>query len=255
MVETTATPLSEATRKRLLAVSTATLTSQLFKRGLRRTFMTGLAPIRSDCARFAGPAFTLRFVPAREDIDTLEALNADDYPQRSAIDAVPAGHVMVMDCRGEMECGPAGDIFVRRLQVRGAAALVVDGAMRDTPEIAAMDFPVHCRGAAAPFVILSHHAVPDFNQVVACAGVAVYPGDVLVGDAEGVVVVPRHLADEIAEAAWEQERMERFIQMKVSAGATLVGTYPPTEAVLAEYRAWVAAGEPDSLIEEERDAR
>lgn len=247
MSEIAATPFSEATRDRLLAVSTATLTSQLFKRGLRRTYMTGLAPIRSDCARFAGPAFTLRFVPAREDIDTLEVLNADDYPQRAAIDAMPERHVMVMDCRGEMDCGPAGDIFVRRLQVRGAAALVVDGAMRDTPEIAAMDFPVHCRGAAAPFVILSHHAVPDFNQVVACGGVAVYPGDILVGDGEGVVVIPRHLAAEVAEAAWEQERMERFIQMKVSAGAALVGTYPPSEAVLAEYREWVEAGEPATL--------
>jgi regulator of RNase E activity RraA len=247
LTEITVTPFSDATRDRLLAVSTATLTSQLFKRGLRRTFMTGLAPIRADCARFAGPAFTLRFVPAREDIDTFELLNADDYPQRAAIDAMPEGHVMVMDCRGEMECGAAGDIFVRRLQVRGAAALVVDGAMRDTPEIAGMDFPVHCKGAAAPFVILSHHAVPDFNQVVACGGVAVYPGDILVGDGEGVVVVPSHLAEEVAEAAWEQERMERFIQLKVSAGATLVGTYPPSEAVLAEYRAWVEAGEPATL--------
>lgn len=220
----------------LRACSTATLTTQLFARGLRNTFLVGLRPSNPTYASFAGPAFTLRNIPAREDIDVLEVFKDYDHPQRRAIEQTPPGHVLVMDCRQETRAASAGEILVTRLLRRGVAGVVTDGALRDSPAIAKLPFPAFSAGPAAPTNLILHHAI-DLNVPIGCAGVPIYPGDIMVGDAEGVVCIPAHLAEEVAAAAVEQERLEDFIRARIDAGAPLRGTYPPDENTLAAYRA------------------
>lgn len=221
----------------LRRASTATLTTQLFQRGLRNVFLNGLAPLNPAHARFAGEAVTLRNIPAREDLDRLEAFRDPAHPQRAAIERTGPGQVLVMDCRGDLRGASGGNILITRLRMRGAAALVSDGALRDSPEVARQPFPVFAAGRSANLNLVVHHAV-EIGGPIACAGVAVFPGDVLVGDEEGVVVVPRHLAAEVARPAAEQDELERFVLEKIEGGAALPGTYPPDERTLAEYAAW-----------------
>jgi regulator of RNase E activity RraA len=173
----------------------------------------------------------------REDLDVLEALRDPEHPQRKAIETARAGTVLVMDCRGETRAASVGNILITRLRARGAVGLVTDGAVRDYPEIAAQPFPVFAAGRSASISLSAHHAV-DFDVPIACAGVAVFPGDVRVGDAEGVIVIPRHLATAIAQPAAEQEVLERFLLEKVAAGAPLPGTYPPSEQTMMEFGSW-----------------
>ena len=231
------TPIDDATREHLRRTSTATLATQLFRLGLRNRFLNGLLPMNAEHCRFVGEAATLRYIPMREDLDVVEAYRDPEHPQRKAIETARAGTVLVMDCRGETRAASVGNILVTRLRARGAVGLVTDGAVRDYPEIAAQPFPVFAAGRSASIGLSAHHAV-DFDVPVACAGVAVFPGDVLVGDAEGVIVIPRHLATTIAQPAAEQEELERFLRERVAAGASLPGTYPPSEQTLAEYENW-----------------
>jgi regulator of RNase E activity RraA len=230
-------PIDESTRDYLRAASTATIATQLFRLGLRNQFLNGLLPANAEHCRFVGEATTLRSIPMREDLDVLEAFRDPEHPQRKAIETARPGTVLVMDCRGETRAASVGNILVSRLRVRGAVGLVTDGAVRDYPEIAAQPFPVFAAGRSASISLSAHHAV-DFNVPIACAGVAVFPGDMLVGDAEGVIVIPRHLATAIAQPAAEQEELERFLLEKVASGAPLPGTYPPSEQTLAEFAAW-----------------
>ena len=232
-----AAALSEATRASLAGCSSATLSTQLFKRGLRNQVMQGISRLTPKAPPLVGEAFTLRNIPAREDIDHVGIHQDPGHPQRKAIEITPPGCVLVIDCRGDARCASAGGILVRRLAVRGAAGLVSDGGLRDTPEIAAEPFPVYCKAPAAPISLTHQHAV-DFNVPIACGGVAVYPGDVIVGDAEAVIVVPRHLADEVATDALAQEQLERFVLQEIVAGRPLPGTYPPDEATRVRYEAW-----------------
>jgi regulator of RNase E activity RraA len=229
-------PIDEVTRDFLQATSTATIATQLFRLGLRNQFLTGLLPANAEHCRFVGEAATLRYIPMREDLDVLEAFRDPEHPQRKAIETARAGTVLIMDCRGETRAASVGNILVTRLRVRGAVGLVTDGAVRDYPEITAQPFPVFAAGRSASIGLSAHHAV-DFDVPIACAGVAVFPGDVLVGDAEGVIVIPRHLATVIAQPAAEQEELERFLLEKVAAGAPLPGTYPPSEQILTEFAA------------------
>jgi regulator of RNase E activity RraA len=232
--------LSPTTLEQLRKVSTATLCTQLFKRGFRNVFLQGIARLTTPSGgNLVGPAFTMRNIPAREDLDQLSAFDDPNHPQRKGIESVPPGHVLVLDCRGETRVASGGQILTTRLKVRGAAGLVSDGPVRDSGRIAEMDFPVYCAGGSAPLNLLQHHAI-DLNVPIACGGVAVYPGDVLVGDDEGVVVIPQHLAAEVAADAVEQELMEVFILEKVEAGAKLAGTYPPNAETRAAYAAWRA---------------
>jgi len=232
-------PLSAETREKLASVSTATLTTQLFKRGLRNVFIQGVSRLTAAHDRsMVGPAFTLRYIPAREDIDTLDVFQDYDHPQRRAIETCPEGHVLVMDCRGDASAASAGSILVTRLMMRGAAGLVTDGGLRDSPEICDFDIPTYIGAPSAPTNLIKHHAVETLNQPVACGGVAVYPGDIVVGDVEGVVVIPRQLADEVARDAAEQEIMEEFIIGEVRSGKALRGTYPPDAETRARYDAW-----------------
>jgi regulator of RNase E activity RraA len=233
-------PLTDDTRSLLARASTATLQTQLFKRGLRNTFLYGVRPLSTESASFVGEAATCRFVPAREDVDVVELLGDPTYPQRVIIDTLDAGKVLVMDGRQDPRAAVAGEILVTRLVVRGAAALVTDASVRDSHRIAGMGLPVYVAGVSASNNLTLHHAV-DVEVPVACAGVAVYPGDVLVGDAEGVVVIPAHLAAEVAGDAAEQEAQEEFLQARVAGGAPLRGTYPPDAETTAAWEAHQAA--------------
>jgi regulator of RNase E activity RraA len=234
-----AIPIDDETRHLLAQASTATISTQLFKRGLRNQFLNGLLPMNPAHSRFVGEAATLRYIPMREDLDVLEAFLDPEHPQRKAIETARAGTVLVIDCRGDLRAASLGNILLTRLIKRGVLAVVSDGAVRDSPEIAAQPFPVFAAGQSASMNLSVHHAV-DFDVPIGCAGVAVFPGDVLVGDEEGVIVIPRHLAPEIAAPAAEQEELERFVLERVAAGAGLPGIYPPNERTLAEFAAWRA---------------
>lgn len=230
------TPLAPDTLERLRRISTPTLCTQLYRLGFRSVFLHGVRPLCPD-RRMAGEAVTLRFAPAREDRASYERLADPAYPQRHAIEHVGRGQVLVMDCRGVASAACAGDILVARLQARGAAGLVLDGGIRDFPAVQALGFPVYALGPAAPAHVVRHVAV-DEQVPVGCAEVLVEPGDVMVGDGEGVVCVPRAVADRVAAGGLEQEELEAFLLEKIRGGAPLPGTYPPGEETLREYEAW-----------------
>ncbi len=227
---------------RMQGISTATLTMVLLKRGIRRSWMRGPIPVFPDGSRVAGPAFTVRFVPAREDLATPESY-AKTGSFRDAIEACPAGSVMVIDGCGAQEAATLGDILIARLKVKGVRAAVTDAPVRDIAEIRKVGLPVFSAGAAAPPSITGL-VYAGYGELVGCGGVAVAPGDAVVGDADGVVVVPSALAAEVAEAGAEQERFERFVQLRVLQGQPVVGLYPPNADTLAAYQRWLAAGEP-----------
>lgn len=229
--------LSSETLDRLQHVSTATLTTQLFKRGLRNVFIQDVHRMSGAGGNLVGEAFTLRYIPAREDLDQVSVFEDPEHPQRKAVETVPPGQVLVMDCRRDARAASGGSILLMRLKVRGAAGVVTDGGLRDSMAIAKMDFPVYGAGGSAPLNLAIHHAV-DLNVPIGCGGVAVFPGDVIVGDGEGVVVIPRHLADEVARDAREQDILEEFVLMEIEKGRALPGTYPPNAETLARYREW-----------------
>jgi len=229
--------LSEKSKARLSTVSTATLTTVLFKRGLRNTFIQNVHLINPDAPRMVGEAYTLRCIPAREDIDHLGAYEDWEHPQRKAVEEIPAGHVLVIDSRKDARAASAGDILVARMMKRGAAGVVTDGGFRDTPDIRDMPFPVYHQRPSPPTGPIHHHAI-DINLGIGCGDVAVYPGDVIVGDGEGVVVIPADIADEVAEEAFEQTAYEDFVQDKVMQGSRIFGIYPATDDSKAEFERW-----------------
>ncbi|MBB3014366.1 ribonuclease activity regulator RraA [Cupriavidus alkaliphilus] len=232
--------LSDASRDILLRVSTATLTTILFKRGFRNVFLQGLKPLNPSACRFVGPAFTLRYIPAREDLDAITAFEDPRHPQRVAIEECPAGHVLVMDSRGDASAASSGNLLITRLWHRGGAGVVTDGGFRDSPEIAAMNFPAWHTRPSAPTNLIRHHAV-DLQLPIACAGVSIYPGDIMVADAEGIVCIPRHLAEEVASEAVQQTMYEDWVNQKILAGAGLPGLYPLLDPALQqEYAQWQA---------------
>ena len=221
----------------LRTVNTATLCTQLFKRGLRNVFIQGVGRLTTAEGNLVGPAFTVRNIPAREDLDQLSVFKDPDHPQRKSIEVIPSGHVLVVDCRGETRVASGGEILTTRLMKVGAAGLVSDGPLRDSGPISNLPFHVFCAGSSAPTNLVLHHAI-DINVPIGCGGVAVYPGDMIVGDDDGVVVIPKHLADEVAVDAAEQELLETFILERIRDGARLPGTYPPNAETEAAYKAW-----------------
>jgi regulator of RNase E activity RraA len=230
-------PLSSETRNLLANISTATLTSQLMARGLRNTFMQKVHRLTTGGPSLVGEAFTLRYIPSREDIDVSAIFEDRNHPQRKAVETIPQGHVLVIDCRQDARAAGAGSILVTRTMMRGAAGVVTDGGLRDSPTIEALDYPVYCGGRSAPTNLTRHHAV-DINVPIGCGDVPVYPGDILVGDREGVVVIPRHLADEVARQGAEQTLMEDFVTERVLAGQSIYGLYPPDAATVAAFEKW-----------------
>lgn len=228
-------PLSDEIRALLSNVSTATITTQLFKRGLRSRFMQGVRPRNPDRLRLIGVARTLRYIPMREDLDTLESWATRENPQRRMAEEICPGEVLVIDGRGELGCGTMGSILAARMMVRGAAGMVTDGAYRDGLEIGRLEWPIYSRGMNANTNLVRHH-VEDADIPIGCGGVLVCPGDVVVGDADGVVVIPRHLAEDVAEAAARQEKEEAYIQEQVLSGASIVGLYPMNAENRERYR-------------------
>lgn len=226
------TPLPETVVAQLNAVSTATLSYQLSTRGLGNTFMADIAPLRPDL-RLCGRAVTLRYIPVRADL--LKDKKEDTNAQRQLIESIGAGEVLVIDARGTTASATIGNILSTRVQARGAAGIVSDGCFRDSPAIAAMDFPTYARGRHA--AVNSTTLLPvDINLPIGCGGVAVIPGDVIVGDAEGVIVIPYEIVEEVAADAAEQEQVEEYILQKVRGGASTIGLYPPNDKVRAEFR-------------------
>lgn len=236
-------PLAAATVANLRATTTATLTTQMFRRGFRNAFMQDVRSLGPLGSNLIGPAFTLRYIPAREDVDSYGVKPDPNHLQREAVDSVPDGHVMVMDCRRDARAASAGDVYVTRLKVRCVAGLVSDGGIRDSAAIARMGLPVFCAGPSAPSNRIVHRAV-DYNLPIGCGGVAVYPGDIIVGDADGVAVIPRNIVDAVAADSAEQERLEAYIQQRVADGEPLQGLYPVNDRIRADYAAWQAARTP-----------
>lgn len=229
-------PLAAATLDLLRQASTATISSQLTKRGLRRTFMRAVHPLRPH-DRMAGIAFTLRYVPAREDLDPGIQYDNTTNVQRLAVERVGPGEILVIDARGDLTAATLGNILAARLLARGAAGIVTDGAFRDAARIAAEPIPSYAGGANPLLSGVAHHPA-DLQVPIGCGGVLVLPGDVLAGDEDGVIVIPRQLADEVARDAAGQEALEEFVAEKIRAGAALLGTYPPDDATRAEYERW-----------------
>lgn len=230
-------PLSDKTREQLKTISTATLTTVLLKRGLRNVFIRGIHKINPDAPRLVGPAFTLRYIPAREDLDHVGAFNDRSHPQRRAIEECPQDAVLVMDSRKDASAASAGGILVTRLWKRGVAGVVTDGGFRDTPDIAKLPFAAYHAAPSAPTNLIRHHAL-DINQPIGCGDVAVYPGDIVVGDDEGVVVIPAGIAEDVADEAFEQTVFEDFVEEQVKAGRSIFGIYPPNAEAEAEFAAW-----------------
>ncbi len=231
-------PLKPETKARLEGVSTATLTTALFKRGLRNQYLQEVGPVSPKGRNMVGPAFTLRYIPAREDLNPLSVFQDPEHPQRAAIERCPAGAVMAIDSRGDARAASAGSILVSRLMVRGVAGVVTDGGFRDSPEIGRLEIPAYHQRPSAPTNLTLHQAI-DMDLPIACGGVAVFPGDILVGDDEGVVVLPAQLADELAEEAVEMTAFEDFVTEEVIKGRSIIGLYPATqEQTKTDFAAW-----------------
>lgn len=228
--------ISDLNYKKLHHISTATLTTQLLKRGFHNTFIAGLTPLRPDL-RMVGRAFTLRYVPIREDLDKAVEYNNDSNIQRLAVEEVGEGDVLVIDARSNVNAASFGHILATRIMVRGASGLVTDGALRDTVGIQQLDLPVYIRLPHATTSVTVHHPV-DMNVPIGCGEVYVQPGDIVVGDGEGVVVMPVSVANEVAHDGYEQEILEEYLQKQVAQGKSIKGTYPPNEEMLEQYRIW-----------------
>ena len=229
--------LSPQTREALQKVSSATLTTVLFKRGFRNVFIQGVFLLNRNSPKMVGEAYTLRYIPAREDLDQLGAFEGRGHPQREAIEACPSGQVLVMDARRDASAATGGDILMTRLMVRGAAGIVTDGGLRDSPTIEKLPWPAYCAARSAPLNLVRHHAI-DSQVPIGCGGVAVYPGDIVVGDGEGVVVIPAGIAAEVAQEAAAQTVFEDWVEAKVKEGRSIFGLYPPSAETKAEFEAW-----------------
>jgi len=232
--------LKPETCEKLKGVSTATLCTALFKRGLRNQFIQDVRPLRSGLPNMVGEAYTLRYIPAREDLNPISVFQDRGHPQRKAIEECPPGAVLVIDSRKDPRAASAGSILVARLMKRGAAGIVTDGGFRDSPEIADLAFPAYHNRPSAPTNLTRHQAI-DINLPIGCGDVAVWPGDIVVGDAEGVVVIPAEIADAIADEAVEMTAFEDFVTEKVLEGRSILGLYPATdEQTKLDFAAWRA---------------
>jgi regulator of RNase E activity RraA len=231
--------LDTQTRDQLKTVSTATLCTALFKRGLRNQFIQNVHPVgQSQTENMVGEAFTLRYIPAREDLNPITVFQNHAHPQRKAVEDCPPGAVMVIDSRKDARAASAGSILVSRLMVRGVAGIVTDGGFRDSPEIGALAIPAYHQRPSAPTNLTIHQAL-DINVPIGCGDVAVFPGDVMVGDKEGVVVIPAGIAGEIAAEAVEMTAFEDFVTEEVLKGRSILGLYPPTqEQSKLDFEAW-----------------
>lgn len=235
---TTVNPLDTKIRDQLKAVSTATICTTLFKHGLRNAFIQDVHPLNPALGNMVGPAFTLRYIPAREDLNPISVFEDRKHPQRVAVETCPEGAVMVIDSRKDARAASAGSILVTRLWKRGVAGVVTDGGFRDSPEIARLAIPAYHHRPSAPTNLTRHQAI-DINVPIGCGDAAVFPGDIVVGDAEGVVVIPAHLAADIAGEATAMTAFEDFVTERVNQGKSILGLYPATDAqTRTDFAAW-----------------
>ncbi|MBK5209282.1 MAG: ribonuclease activity regulator RraA [Flavobacteriaceae bacterium] len=230
--------LTSNTREKLKQVSTATIATCLFKKGLKNQFIQNVQPLRLGKANMVGEAYTLRYIPAREDLNSINVFRDPNHPQRVAVENCPEGSVLVIDSRKDARAASAGSILVTRLMVRGVAGIVTDGGFRDTAEITVLNIPSYHQRPSAPTNLTLHQAI-DINIPIGCGDVAVYPGDVLVGDDDGVMVIPANIVDEVADECVEMTIFEDFVLEKVNEGQSIIGLYPPTnENTLKAFSAW-----------------
>ncbi len=232
-------PLSDTTREKLATVSTATLATALYKRGFRNQTIQDVMPVGPPKARnMVGPAYTLRYIPAREDLNEIEVFRDPDHPQRKGVEECPPGSVMVIDSRKDARAASAGSILATRLQVRGCAGIVSDGGFRDHAEIGALDMPSYHHRPSAPTNLTCHQAI-GLDEPIACGDAPVFPGDIVVGDDESVIIIPAHLVDEIADEAVAMTAFEDFVIERVRAGDTIIGLYPATnDETVAKFSEW-----------------
>ncbi|WP_062762610.1 ribonuclease activity regulator RraA [Falsirhodobacter sp. alg1] len=230
--------MKSETRDKLMGVSVATLCSALYKRGLRTQTIQDVRPLTPRGKNMVGPAFTLRYMPAREDRNPMTIFRDPKHPQRVAMETCPEGHVLVMDSRKDPRAASAGDILITRLMKRGAEGVVTDGGLRDAMNIAKLDFASYHSRPSSPTNLTLHEAI-DINVPIGCGDVAVFPGDIVVGDDDSVIVIPAEIADEIADEAVEMTAYEDFVLERVNAGHTIIGLYPATdEANLSLFAEW-----------------
>lgn len=217
-------------------ISTASIATSLFKKGLRNQFIQNVHPLTSK--KMVGEAFTLRYIPAREDLNPIQVFKNPKHPQRVAIEQCPKNAVLVIDSRKDARAASAGSILVTRLMKRGAAGIVTDGGFRDSEAIAALDFASYHQRPSAPTNLTLHQAI-DINVPIGCGDVAVYPGDIIVGDADGVIVIPSHLANQVADECLAMEKYEEFVLEKVHEGASIIGLYPLTDdKIKSQFEQW-----------------
>jgi regulator of RNase E activity RraA len=221
----------------LSAVSTATITTILLKNGLRNVWIRGTRPLRPNQPRAVGPAFTMRFIPAREDLATPESWSSP-RSTRGAIEEMPEGCVAVVDAIGTTDAGIFGDLLCARMKKRGVTALVTDGVVRDVAGVLATELPVWCQGCAAPPSVAGLTFV-NWQEPIGCGGVAVFPDDIIVTDDDGAIVIPRAMLDAIVATAPEQERFETWVVGEVERGERLPGLYPPNAETKARYEAYL----------------
>jgi regulator of RNase E activity RraA len=232
--------MDETIRTKLLGVSVATLATALFKRGLRNQVLQDVRPVAAKGRNMVGPAFTLRYIPAREDRNDLSVFRNPDHPQRKAVESCPEGAVLVMDSRKDARAASAGDILITRLMMRGAAGVVTDGGFRDAARIAQLEMPAYHQRPSPPTNLTLHEAI-EINGPIGCGDVAVFPGDILVGDDDAVIVIPAGIAGEVADEAVEMTAYEDFVVEQVKAGKTIIGLYPATkEENLTLFKDWRA---------------
>ena len=231
--------MTPETRKILEKTSTASIATMLYKRGLRNQFVQSVTRLNPTWKRMVGPVYTLRYIPAREDLNPVEVFQDPGHPQRRAIEETPEGYVLVMDCRLDATAASAGSILVTRLAIRGCAGIVTDGGLRDADEIANLNMPSFCANPSAPTNLTKHQAM-DLNVPIGCGGVAVFPGDIAVGDGDGVIIIPAELADEIATEAKGMETYEAWVINQVKEGASIIGLYPMNDETRARYESWLA---------------
>jgi regulator of RNase E activity RraA len=230
--------LSAQTRDKLKKISTATLTTALFKRGLRNQMIQDVHPLNPHALPMVGEAFTLRYIPAREDLNPITVFQDRKHPQRQAVDECPPGAVFVIDSRKDARAASAGGILVSRLMKRGAAGVVTDGGFRDSHDIATLGMPAFHHRPSAPTNLTLHQAL-EFNVPIGCGDAPVWPGDVIVGDHDGVVVLPAHLVDELADEGTEMTAFEDFVAEEVMKGRSILGLYPATEEkTKTDFAAW-----------------
>lgn len=241
-----ATPVSDAVLERLARCTSGSLTTQLYIKGIKQPVLHGVAQLSKKAKPFAGRAYTMRFVPAREDIDTygnLTTTPSAENLQWVGVEQIEPGDVLVIDSNRDGRAASMGNMLITRMMMRGARGVVTDGSFRDGTELAGMDFPIWCTGVTNTTRLAYHH-VADLQVPIGCAGVAVYPGDVIHGDGENITVIPAAMAEEMADLCEKRDDIEAYLALRVRTGEPLWGLYPPSEQTRAEFRAWCEAGRP-----------